>query len=391
MIKNVSILGSTGSIGTQALEVISSLGYSVCGLSAYQNTQLLAEQIQKFLPKIVCIYDENKLLELKSRLDNIIVEGIEFVTGIEGLCKVASCPQADIVLNSVVGMIGLRPTLAAIAAKKDVALANKEALVTGGKLVMEQALAMGVSILPVDSEHSAIFQSMQGNHPDQVKRIILTASGGPFFGKTINELKNVTVEEALNHPNWTMGAKITVDSATMMNKGLELIEACWLFGKTPDEVEIVVHRESVIHSLVEFKDNAVIAQLGVPDMKLPIQYALTYPNRVACETPQLSLAKYGKLTFFDVDFDTFLCLKACIKAANFGGLHPTVVNGANEEAVELFLSGKIGFTQIGEVVLAALDNVKICNDYTVEGIVNTDIAARKYVQDYFEKGTRLCQ
>lgn len=391
MIKNVSILGSTGSIGTQALEVISSLGYSVCGLAAYQNTQLLAEQIQKFLPKIVCIYDENKLLELKSRLDNIIVEGIEFVTGIEGLCKVASCPQADIVLNSVVGMIGLRPTLAAIAAKKDVALANKEALVTGGKLVMEQALAMGVSILPVDSEHSAIFQSMQGNHPDQVKRIILTASGGPFFGKTINELKNVTVEEALNHPNWTMGAKITVDSATMMNKGLELIEACWLFGKTTDEVEIVVHRESVIHSLVEFKDNAVIAQLGVPDMKLPIQYALTYPNRVACETPQLSLAKYGKLTFFDVDFDTFLCLKACIKAANFGGLHPTVVNGANEEAVELFLSGKIGFTQIGEVVLAALDNVKICNDYTVEGIVNTDIAARKYVQDYFEKGTRLCQ
>ncbi|WMJ23641.1 1-deoxy-D-xylulose-5-phosphate reductoisomerase [Paludicola sp. MB14-C6] len=374
--KTISILGSTGSIGTQAIEVCKELGIKIDGLAAYHNTDLLAKQANEFAPKMVCIYDETKYEELKLKINNI---NIEIVTGMDGLCKVACLESIDLVLNSVVGMIGLQPTLAAINARKDIALANKETLVTGGKLVMEQADKMGVSIYPVDSEHSAIFQSLQGNKKSQVKKIILTASGGPFFGKTIDELKNVKVQDALKHPNWAMGAKITIDSATLMNKGLELIEACWLFNKTPSEVEIVVHRESVIHSLVEYQDNAVIAQLGVPDMKLPIQYAMTYPQRLPCNTGSLSLIEYGKLTFAKPDMDTFICLKACMEAMDKGGLYPTLVNGANEQAVALFLENKIRFLDIGKLVYSSLQEITIQDEYSLQGILKTDQLAREYV------------
>lgn len=374
--KTISILGSTGSIGTQAIEVCKELNFKIDALAAKSNVDLLCQQVKELRPKKVCIFDENKLEELKRKLSNI---DIEIVTGIEGLCEAASMETTDIVLNSVVGMIGLRPTLAAINAKKDVALANKETLVTGGKLVIESANRMNVEILPVDSEHSAIFQALQGNNKKQVKKVILTASGGPFFGKTTDELKNVKVEDALKHPNWDMGAKITIDSATLMNKGLELIEACWLFDKKPNEVEIVVHRESVIHSLVEYQDNAVIAQLGVPDMKLPIQYALTYPDRFPCNTGELSLTDYAKLTFAKPDVDTFICLKACIEAIDKGGLYPTIVNGANEQAVELFLNHKLTFLQIGELVYSALHEIEANQDISLENIIETDKRAREFV------------
>lgn len=377
--KTVSILGSTGSIGKQAIEVCQELSYAVSAIAAYQNAELLAAQAKLLAPKLICIFDETKLDALKSALSNINVSGIEIVTGIEGLCRCATQADADIVLNAVVGMIGLRPTLAAIEAGKDVALANKETLVTGGKLVIEAAHRKGVAILPVDSEHSAIFQSLQGNDVKAVKRVILTASGGPFYGKTRADLESVTVEQALNHPNWSMGVKITVDSATLMNKGLELIEACWLFNKSPDEVGIVVHRESVIHSLVEYCDNAMIAQLGVPDMKLPIQYALTYPVRLPCNTPPLSLVEYGRLTFAEPDMDTFVCLRACIEAIRRGGLYPTIVNGANEQAVASFLEGKITFLEIGKVVMASLDGVSADGAYDVDGIIEADKRAREFV------------
>ncbi len=376
IMKTISILGSTGSIGTQAIEVCNELGFKIDGLAANSNTTLLAAQAKALLPKKVCIFDETKYEELKQKINNI---NIEIVTGIDGLCEVATIDSVDIVLNSVVGMIGLKPTLAAIEAKKDIALANKETLVTGGKLVTETAKRMGVSILPVDSEHSAIFQALQGNNKEQVKKVILTASGGPFFGKSTKELEKVNIKDALNHPNWDMGAKITIDSATLMNKGLELIEACWLFDKKPNEVEIIVHRESVIHSLVEYVDNAVIAQLGVPDMKLPIQYALTYPNRLPCNTGELSLVDYANLTFAKPDIDTFICLKACIEAIDRGGLYPTIVNGANEQAVELFLNKKISFLDIGKLVYASLDEVEVKDEYTLEGIIATDKRAREYV------------
>lgn len=376
--KTISILGSTGSIGTQAIEVCEELGYKVDALAAKSNIDLLLKQIIKLKPKKVCIYDETKFKELKYKLDNIDIK-TEIVTGMDGLCEVASMESTDIVLNAVVGMIGLKPTLAAIMAKKDVALANKETLVTGGKLVLEAANKMNVKILPVDSEHSAIFQSLQGNNKNQVKKIILTASGGPFFGKNKHELGNVSVEDALKHPNWEMGSKITIDSATLMNKGLELIEACWLFDKKPNEVQIIVHRESVIHSLVEYQDNAVIAQLGVPDMKLPIQYALTYPDRLPCNTNSLSLTDYANLSFAKPDIDTFICLKACIEAIDKGGLYPTIVNGANEQAVELFLHKKISFLEIGELVYSALNEIKTNDEITLENIIKADKQAREFV------------
>jgi len=374
--KKISILGSTGSIGTQAIEVCQELGYKIDGISANTNTTLLAQQAKCLSPKMVCIFDSTRVEELKHKINNI---NIEVVSGIDGLCRLAELSGVDIVLNSVVGMIGLMPTIAGIKAKKDIALANKETLVTGGKLVMELAKQNGVSIYPVDSEHSAIFQSLQGNEKNKIKKIILTASGGPFFGKTTKELENIRPSDALKHPNWDMGAKITIDSATLMNKGLELIEACWLFNKKPDEVEIVVHRESVIHSLVEYEDNAVIAQLGVPDMKLPIQYALTYPNRLPCNTQRLSLTDYGVLTFNKPDEETFICLKACIKAMEKGGLYPTIVNGANEKAVELFLNEKISFLDIGRLVTKALEQVQINFDYSLEGIIKADKLAREFV------------
>ena len=305
------------------------------------------------------------------------------VTGIDGLCEVASLECADIVLNSVVGMVGLRPTIAAIRAKKAIALANKETLVTGGELVLKLAKECGVSILPVDSEHSAIFQCLQGNPKKALSRIILTASGGPFYGKSREELRNVTVAQALKHPNWDMGAKITIDSATLMNKGLELIEAVWLFGCNPDDVEIVIHRESVLHSAVEYCDYSVIGQMGTPNMKLPIQYALTYPERVPCHVKRLSLTDYGTLSFMKPDLETFVCLKACYEALKKGGLYPAMVNGANEEAVSLFLAEKIPFLAIGELVYQVLQLLPVHNNVTVEHIEQADQMARAYVREHY--------
>ncbi len=376
--KNISILGSTGSIGTQALEVARMHGLNVVGLAARSNADKLLEQINEFSPRYVCIFSHESALYLKEKLAGT---DIEIYSGMDGLCKIASLKEADIVLNSVVGMVGLKPTLAAIEAGKDIALANKETLVAGGKLVMNLAQEKGVNIYPVDSEHSAIFQSLQGSKRSQLQKIILTASGGPFFGKTKDELNNVTLAEALNHPNWTMGNKITVDSATLMNKGLEFIEAMWLFDVTPDMIEIVVHRESVIHSAVEFDDGAVIAELGVPDMKIPIQYALLYPERLKCPTKRLSLTDYATLTFYKPDFDTFDCLSACIRAASIGKTAPAIVNGANEEAVAAFIAGKIMFVDIGKLVKGALENVSVTEIDTLDDVLNADLKAREFVNN----------
>ena len=381
--KTISILGSTGSIGTQALEVCEEHDIKVKALAAHSNAALLAEQAKKFGAEYVCIFDESKLDRLKTLLAD---SKVTFLTGMEGLKTIASLDGVDIMLNSVVGMVGLVPTLTAIEHGTDIALANKETLVAGGKLVINAAKEKGVMIYPVDSEHSAIFQSMQGNSMNRVKGIILTASGGPFFGRTLDDLRNVTVEQALNHPNWSMGNKITIDSATLMNKGLEFIEAMWLFDLSPEQIEIVVHRESVIHSAVEYEDNSVIAQLGVPDMKIPIQYALLYPNRVHCDVRKLSLTDYGKLTFAKPDYETFKCLTACIRAVTAGGILPAAVNGANEAAVAAFLQGRISFTGIGDLVTEVLENTENKEIKTVDDILEADRAARAYVENKIEEG-----
>lgn len=377
MKRSVSILGSTGSIGTQALEVCEVHGIEVKALAAKRNEELLEKQVRKFKPKLVCLYDENAYRGMKIRLADL---SVQLVTGMEGLCEAATLPEADIILNSVVGMIGLQPTLAAIHAGKDIALANKETLVTGGELVMKAAAEKGVKIYPVDSEHSAIFQCLQGYSGCRVNKILLTASGGPFFGKTRSELEEVTVAQTLKHPNWSMGAKITVDSATLMNKGFECIEAVWLFGVRPEQVEVVVHRESVIHSMVEFEDYAVLGQMGVPDMKIPIQYALTYPERLPCPTERLNLFDYGTLSFARPDPETFCCLKAALDAIGRGGLYPTLVNGANEELVRLFLEEKIPFLKIGDTVCKALE-LDGSGEVTVESILDAEQRARRFVRE----------
>ncbi len=376
--KKVTVLGSTGSIGTQALDVIEKNGYEVVGLSANSSVLQLENQVRRFRPPFACMVDERAAHALRDALRDT---DTKVLAGVDGLCELAAREEADVVLNSVVGMVGLRPTLAAIEAGKPVALANKETLVAGGKLVTEAARAKGVPILPVDSEHSAIFQCLQDRHSARaLKKVILTASGGPFFGRGREKLEKVSIEDALNHPNWSMGAKITVDSATLMNKGLELIEAAWLFDKTPDEIEIVVHRESVIHSLVEFDDHSVLAQLGVPDMRIPIQYALTYPERLPSPVKELSLTDYPTLHFAKPDIETFTCLKTCIEAARRGGLAPCAISGANEEAVALFLSGKIGFLEIGELVRGAMNTVPRADVYSLEDVLQTDAQARAYVR-----------
>ena len=379
MTENISILGSTGSIGTQTLSVCEKLGIKVSALTANSNTDLLEQQIRKFRPKLAVIGTEQKANDLKLRIADTETK-VSF--GIEGLCEAAAVKEADTVLTSVVGMIGLRPTLTAIEAKKNIALANKETLVTGGSLVIKKAKENGVNIYPVDSEHSAIFQCLQGC-PDKkmLKRLILTASGGPFFGRTLEELKQVTVEQALNHPNWSMGAKITVDSATMMNKGLEIIEARWLFDMPVEKIDVVVHRESVIHSMIEYTDNSVIAQLGVPDMKIPIQYALTYPQRVPCDVEQLDLTKLSSLTFFEPDSETFKCMRACRKAMALGGTAPVLANGANEAAVKLFLEKKISFTDIGDLVWNSMTAIPVKEIKELSDILEADKAARQFVTD----------
>ena len=376
--KSLIILGSTGSIGTQALDVCRRDGYKVTALAAGSNIKLLEEQAREFKPSLVAVFDEEKAKELKIKLADT---GIKVLCGIDGVCEVAQS-DGDIVLNSIVGIAGLRPTLKAIEAKKTIALANKETLVTGGEIVNKLAREKGVKILPVDSEHSAIFQSLQGAPNGSLRKILLTASGGPFFGKQKKDLENVTVKEALNHPNWSMGAKITIDSATLMNKGLEVIEAVHLFGISADNIEVLVHRQSIVHSGVELSDGAVIAQLGTPDMKLPIQYALTYPERSNYAFEKLNLFEVGTLTFQKPDYDTFRCLPLCIKAINEGGLAPTAVNGANEEAVRLFLEGKIKFLEIAELVEKALQNVNNKKEFNLDDILETDKQARELVRNY---------
>ena len=324
------------------------------------------------------MFDEKAAADLKVRVRDLPVR---VTAGMEGLCELAALPEADMVLNAVVGMVGLLPTLAAVRAGHDVALANKETLVAGGALVMDAVARRGVKLLPVDSEHSAIFQCLQGRPPREraLKRLILTASGGPFFGKSAAELERVTVQDALRHPNWSMGAKITIDSATMMNKGLELIEARWLFDVDPKDIDIVVHRESVVHSLIEYTDHSVIAQLGVPDMRIPIQYALTWPERLPSPVPRLDLAAYQKLTFFAPDYETFPCMTYCREAITRGGLYPAAVNAANEEAVALFLAGRIGFAAIPRLVASALDLTLPAGD-TAEAVLEADRHVREIVR-----------
>lgn len=375
--KKVAILGSTGSIGTQSVEVCEKHGLEITALAAHSSIELLEKQARKFKPKYVGIYREDKYKELKERLADT---EIKVLCGMEGLCEIAAMKDNDIVLNSVVGMVGLLPTLTAIEAGKDIALANKETLVAGGTLVTALAKKMGVTIYPVDSEHSAIFQCLQGNKREQLNKIILTASGGPFYGYSYEQLKSVTKADALKHPNWDMGNKITIDSATLMNKGLEFIEAKWLFDLDPDQIEIVVHRQSVIHSAVEYKDFAVIAQLGVPDMKIPIQYSLLYPERVECPTKPLSLTDYGTLTFDKPDYETFKCLSAAIEAISRGGAYPCLVNSANEEAVRAFLNNEIQFIKIGEIVSSILDKFPKTEISSYEEVVAADKLAREYVR-----------
>ncbi len=371
----ITLLGSTGSIGTQALEVCNKLKMPVKGLAAFSNEELLEQQARQFQPEQICIYSPEHYSSMKTRLADT---SVKVVSGMEGLCETAALKGTDLCLNSVVGMVGLQPTLAAISAGKDIALANKETLVTGGEIVMQAAKEKGVKIFPVDSEHSAIFQCLQGYSGKELNRIWLTASGGPFFGKKREELVNVTVDQALRHPNWSMGAKITIDSATLMNKGFECIEAVWLFGVKPSQIQVVVHRESIIHSMVEFPDCAVLAQLGVPDMKIPIQYALTYPERVSCPTKPLNFFECGSLSFAEPDLETFTCLASALKSIEMGGLYPTLVNSANEELVRLFLDCKISFLQIGDTIAQMLKQ-SLPQKVTVQSILETEQMARDTV------------
>ena len=379
MINNISILGSTGSIGTQTPDVVDKLGLNVSALTAFGNIKKLEEQVRKYKPLLAVVFDEEKAKEFKV---NISDTETKVLSGMNGLIAASQIKQAQLIVNSVVGMVGLQPTLAAAQAKKDIALANKETLVAGGALVTDAVKNNGVRLLPVDSEHSAIFQCIQGM-PDKkfLKKLILTASGGPFFGKTVEDLKNVTVEQALNHPNWSMGAKITIDSATMMNKGLEIIEARWLFNVPAKDIDVVVHRESIIHSMIEYNDNSVIAQLGLPDMRIPIQYAITYPKRYESPVDELNLAQIGKLTFFEPDYNTFKCLRACKKAIDAGGVATAIANGANEVANMLFRDGKVSFLEIGDLVMSAVDNITNFEPKCVDDVLKADALARQYVID----------
>lgn len=374
MTKTLAVLGSTGSIGVQALEVARLRGFEIVALTSNVRTDILEGQIREFSPRMAAVADEKAAAELKIKVADT---STRILAGREGVAECAAC-GADTVLNSIVGIAGLEPTLRAIEAGSTLALANKESLVAGGRLVTDAAESRGVSILPVDSEHSAIFQSMQGcRDKRQIKRLILTASGGPFFGRSRAELEKVTPEQALRHPNWSMGAKITIDSATMMNKGLELIEAAWLFGVKAENIDILVHRQSVVHSLVEFVDNSVIAQLGVPDMRIPIQYALTYPDRFVSPVRQLSLEEFGSLTFEKPDYETFSCINLCKRAFEMGGLYPAAANAANEKANELFRQGRIGFLDIPRAVENSLGMSFPEGGHTLADVFEADSLVRR--------------
>lgn len=376
--KKIAILGSTGSIGTQALDVISDVTSKACVtvITANKNVKLLEEQIRKFKPELACIADVDGYKDLKARCKDL---DVKITTGQEGLIEAATYKNCDMVLNSLVGISGLLPTISAICEKKEIALANKETLVTGGEPVTQLAKEMGVSILPVDSEHSAIFQCLNGENRDRIKNIWLTASGGPFRGKKKQELKNITKEQALKHPNWAMGAKITIDSSTLMNKGLEVIEAKWLFDVDADKIIPIVHPESVIHSMVEFTDNSIIAQLGSADMRLPISYAINYPDRKYSVSKPLNLFEVAQLNFSKPDYDTFPCLKLAFDAIKCGGLMPAVLNGANEACVELFLQDRIKYLDIPEFISRAMEDFDNKSLITVEDILAADRYSREKV------------
>lgn len=377
MSQRLVILGSTGSIGRQTLDVAQNHGMTVAALTANRDVEAMERQCRAFGPELAVMMDDSAAAELRLRLADTPVR---VVGGLEGLLEAASLPSADTVVVAVVGIVGLRPTLAAVEAGKRVALANKETMVCGGEMVMDAATRLGVDVVPVDSEHSAIFQCLQGcRDRGEVKRLILTASGGPFFGYSREQLAGVTPAQALNHPNWHMGAKVTIDSATLMNKGLELIEAMRLYRVPAEKISIVVHRESIVHSLVEYCDNAVLAQLGVADMRLPIQYALTWPDRADAVAPALDLLHCPALTFAQPDREAFPCLALAEEAARTGGTATVVLNGANEAAVELFLAGKVSFSAIPELVGAALAKLPVIQKPSLEAILDADRAAREAV------------
>ena len=382
MTKRITLLGSTGSIGTQSLDVARAQGYRIAGLAAGSSIDLLQAQIAEFGPACVAVADPAAGRVLEDRLAGV-PGAPKVLKGPEGVVELARAEETDIVLNAVVGIAGLGATLAALESGHDVALANKESLVTGGHLVTEACKEHGAKLLPVDSEHSAIFQCLQDAHSAQtLTKILLTASGGPFFGLKKEELAHKTPADALKHPNWSMGAKITIDSATLMNKGLELIEAVWLFGLAPEKIQVVVQRQSIIHSMVQFSDNSILAQLGVPDMRIPIQYALTWPERCPGCAPELDFAQLKAITFDVADEETFRCLAACKKAIGKGGLGPCAANGANEEAVRLFLEGKLGFLEIGRLVEAVVDSDSFGGGYSLADVYECDRMARAFVNSH---------
>ena len=387
--KNISILGATGSIGTQTLDVIrnSEDEIKLIGITANSSVEKMKDIIREFKPKYVGMMDESSANDIKEFCKKEY-PNIEVLRGMDGLVKIATLDEIDTVVTSVVGMIGLKPTIAAIEAKKDIALANKETLVVAGELVMKKAKENNVKILPVDSEHSAIFQSLSGYNNKDINKIILTASGGPFRGKTTEDLREVTVKEALKHPKWNMGQKISIDSATLMNKGLEVIEAHFLFDTDYDNIEVVVHPQSIIHSMVEYKDASVIAQLGTPDMRLPIQYALNYPERKGMIANPLNFYELGALTFEKPDLETFKCLRFAYEAGKIGGLAPTILNGANEEAVALLLDEKIKFLQIAEIIEECMNVFKdnYYDEITLDSVIELDKKVREYIRMKWEMG-----
>ncbi len=374
----IVLLGSTGSIGTQTLEIVRNYSedLQVLALAAGSNVALMEQQVREFLPKKAVMWSEASAKELKEKIADL---NVEVLSGMDGLLDIVTMEEAQTVVTAIVGMIGIRPTIAAIESGKNIALANKETLVTAGHIIMPLAKKMGVKILPVDSEHSAIFQSMNGEKKEQVEKILLTASGGPFRGKKTDDLLNIQVEDALKHPNWSMGRKITIDSATLVNKGLEVIEAKWLFDVDLEQIQVVVHPQSIIHSMVQYKDGGIIAQLGTPDMKLPIQYALFYPERRELPGKKLDFYELGLMTFEKPDMETFYGLKLAFEASKMGGSMPTVYNAANEKAVSLFLDRKIKFLQIPELIQKAMNNHKIIANPNVDEILSAEMEAYDYI------------
>ena len=376
--KTIAVLGSTGSIGTQTLEVARANGdLKIAALAAGRNVKLLEKQIREFSPKVVAVWEEAAVTELKNAVSDL---DVKIVTGMDGLIEISTLPEVEVLVTAIVGMIGIRPTVEAIKAGKDIALANKETLVTAGHIIMPLAREHGVKILPVDSEHSAIFQALNGEHHEQIDKLLITASGGPFRGKKREDLEKVKLEDALKHPNWAMGQKITIDSATLVNKGLEVMEAKWLFQVDLDQIKVVVQPQSVIHSMVQFVDGGIIAQLGTPDMKLPIQYALYYPDRRYLAGERLDFAKLGQITFEEPDMETFLGLPLAMKASQMGGSMPTVFNAANERAVSKFLQRKIGFTDIYQIIIESMEHHKVQQQPTIEEILDTEKATYEFIE-----------